>query len=639
MVKLDASSGVSVKEQLALAMAENSVKLIDLFREWDEDGDGNIDKKEFRKGIAGLGYDADKKDMDALFDSIDESGDGEIDYGEIKKALQTLLTNALSSVSDSRKAQLALEIAQRKALNKAKEAAEKARLDAMKPVLPPWPELPEGEDGGEYVIEPQGKHTHTIILLHSMKGAAEMYSRLYLRFGVLAAGFKFVFPRAPMRTIVGPSGNEAEMTSWFSPTTRREDGSVETNVVNTAHLTVQTTRIHAILDGEAAYLNNDCQRIMIGGSHQGGAVAVHAAMSFRTSLAGLICLRSVPLPPEISPVAPTRVLTQQTKVFMFAGGADQLLPLEKARIGFEPLVNAGYAVEWHVEPDLSHGADCMNEQRFVAYWVGRTCLGAVQGELLRQSIVVIKKPSPRPTSPRREKPQQRAQSARAYRPDDDLYGPADPPQETGFVPAISREPSWRQTPIRGPAWDTSTSPGFACPFSSLFSSPAALEVRIDRGGPMLGRVIKRPESPPKAGLKDLLGEVRHEFVENAPRMNPMSLPGSRPGSRPLTARPAWNGDTSPRYTNANDMTSVFPSGGVLLASRRPGSPRAPSPRARPRSAVVVAPPPADDALLGQDARPSTSPGIPRGSGGLDGTSPRGEGPRTRRMKEQAFAQD
>ena len=63
------------------------MKLIDLFREWDEDGNGAIDKKEFRKAVAGLGYDAKKKDMDAAFDALDDTGDGFIEYGELKAAL------------------------------------------------------------------------------------------------------------------------------------------------------------------------------------------------------------------------------------------------------------------------------------------------------------------------------------------------------------------------------------------------------------------------------------------------------------------------------------------------------------------------------------------------------------------------
>ena len=87
MVKLDASSGVSIADQVNNILAEHSVKLIDLFREWDEDGNGAIDKKEFRKAVAALGYDAPKREVNKAFDALDDSGDGFIEYGELKAAL------------------------------------------------------------------------------------------------------------------------------------------------------------------------------------------------------------------------------------------------------------------------------------------------------------------------------------------------------------------------------------------------------------------------------------------------------------------------------------------------------------------------------------------------------------------------
>ena len=87
MARLDVGTGVSVADQLANILAENSVKLIDLFREWDEDGDGAISKKEFRKAIAALGYDVSKKVMNQCFESLDDSGDGYIEYDELKSAL------------------------------------------------------------------------------------------------------------------------------------------------------------------------------------------------------------------------------------------------------------------------------------------------------------------------------------------------------------------------------------------------------------------------------------------------------------------------------------------------------------------------------------------------------------------------
>ena len=36
------------------ALRENNVRLLDLFKEWDEDGDGTVDKKEFRKRRMGF---------------------------------------------------------------------------------------------------------------------------------------------------------------------------------------------------------------------------------------------------------------------------------------------------------------------------------------------------------------------------------------------------------------------------------------------------------------------------------------------------------------------------------------------------------------------------------------------------------
>lgn len=76
-----------MQEQLKKVLNEHGAKLIDLFREWDDDGNGAVDKHEFRKAIAALGYDAPKSQIDALFNSMDEDGSGWIEYHELKDAL------------------------------------------------------------------------------------------------------------------------------------------------------------------------------------------------------------------------------------------------------------------------------------------------------------------------------------------------------------------------------------------------------------------------------------------------------------------------------------------------------------------------------------------------------------------------
>ena len=85
---IDPTSDVPVQEQLRGLLTANAVRVIDLFREWDEDGNGLVDKKEFRKAVAAFGFEANKEVVDALFDSLDVDGGGTLDYNELNKAFR-----------------------------------------------------------------------------------------------------------------------------------------------------------------------------------------------------------------------------------------------------------------------------------------------------------------------------------------------------------------------------------------------------------------------------------------------------------------------------------------------------------------------------------------------------------------------
>ena len=74
--------------QMRDILSKNAVRVIDLFREWDEDGDGTVSKKEFRKAMPLLGLDFAKKEIDALFDSWDPDGSGALELREIEKQLR-----------------------------------------------------------------------------------------------------------------------------------------------------------------------------------------------------------------------------------------------------------------------------------------------------------------------------------------------------------------------------------------------------------------------------------------------------------------------------------------------------------------------------------------------------------------------
>ena len=80
--------GKTVQQQLREILNKNAVRVIDLFRQWDGDGDGKVSPKEFRIAIAALGYKAPRSDVDEVFAQLDADKSGEIDYNELNRALR-----------------------------------------------------------------------------------------------------------------------------------------------------------------------------------------------------------------------------------------------------------------------------------------------------------------------------------------------------------------------------------------------------------------------------------------------------------------------------------------------------------------------------------------------------------------------
>ena len=78
----------SVQEKLRFALKANAVKIMDLFVEWDEDGDRQVSKIEFRRAMAALGFTHSRPHVDAVFDSLDEDKSGYIDFKEFNRGLK-----------------------------------------------------------------------------------------------------------------------------------------------------------------------------------------------------------------------------------------------------------------------------------------------------------------------------------------------------------------------------------------------------------------------------------------------------------------------------------------------------------------------------------------------------------------------
>ena len=107
-VDLDESSGAPpVAEQLKMALSENAVTVIRLFKCWDGNGDGNLSRTEFQAGLLALGLNVPQVALYKLFSEWDKDHSGEISLRELTSVLNcTSAMNELRHLLNARNERL-----------------------------------------------------------------------------------------------------------------------------------------------------------------------------------------------------------------------------------------------------------------------------------------------------------------------------------------------------------------------------------------------------------------------------------------------------------------------------------------------------------------------------------------------------
>ncbi len=154
-------------------------------------------------------------------------------------------------------------------------------------------------------------------------------------------GLRFVFPHAPVRPVTLNNGNA--MRAWYDIRSLTAAGRVDA-----AGLEASVARVLALVDAERS-AGISPTRIALAGFSQGGAVALHAALTAPERLAGVVALSTyLPLADALLPRR--SAANAGLPVLMCHGRYDPVIALAMGLAARDVLQAAGCAVEWHEFP-------------------------------------------------------------------------------------------------------------------------------------------------------------------------------------------------------------------------------------------------------------------------------------------------
>ena len=149
---------------------------------------------------------------------------------------------------------------------------------------------------------------------------------------------RFILPHAPIRKVTRNNG--VEMCAWYDIYGLTVDSREDTQGIRQSQLYIESLINAEISRGIPA------NKIVIAGFSQGGAMALHTALRFKQSLAGVIAL-SAYLPLQAKLATEKTPENQAIKLFMAHGSHDEVITMQTCQASIKALQNAQYLIDWH----------------------------------------------------------------------------------------------------------------------------------------------------------------------------------------------------------------------------------------------------------------------------------------------------
>jgi len=208
-------------------------------------------------------------------------------------------------------------------------------------------------------IDPPGTARAAVVWLHGLGADGHDFESIVPMLGLRPEdAVRFVFPHAPKISVTVNMG--MVMPAWYDVAGLDFDREPDEAGVRRS-----ADQVRALIERENER-GVPCERIVLAGFSQGGAIALHLGLRYEEPLAGILAL-STYLATESTLAAERSEANRAVPIFQAHGTRDPMVPLALGTRTRDRLRADGYAVEWSEYP-MEH-AVCPEEIEAVGAWL------------------------------------------------------------------------------------------------------------------------------------------------------------------------------------------------------------------------------------------------------------------------------
>jgi len=183
--------------------------------------------------------------------------------------------------------------------------------------------------------------TGAVIWLHGLGADGHDFESIVPYLGLDGLGVRFVFPHAPRRPVTINMG--LIMRAWYD--IRGLVGAGDADLKGIRESVEQVTRL---VDRERDR-GVEASKIVLAGFSQGGVIAIHVALRYRETLAGVVAL-STYLPEADALERERSAAGRGLPIFQAHGLYDPMVPCEEGEAARDRLQRLGHPVNWNTYP-------------------------------------------------------------------------------------------------------------------------------------------------------------------------------------------------------------------------------------------------------------------------------------------------